>query len=78
MWIFIFSYVGNYFWTHYFYKVLHAYYTFPVKWQLNEVRSVACRGEWCCRIVLCCVVLCCSECCDVCRMSCACATCVSE
>lgn len=50
VWIFIFSYVGNYFWTHYFYKVLHAYYTFPVKWQLNEVRSMvksAVRGSGC-------------------------------
>jgi cycloeucalenol cycloisomerase len=38
LWIAIFSYVGNYFWTHYFYKVLHAYYTFPVDMQLNRVR----------------------------------------
>jgi len=37
VWIFIFGFVGNYFWTHYFYKLLHATYTFPVKWQLNEV-----------------------------------------
>jgi len=37
VWISIFSYVGNYFWTHYFYKVLGATYTFPVKFQLNEV-----------------------------------------
>ena len=51
MWIFIFSYVGNYFWTHYFYKVLHAYYTFPVKWQLNEVR----HGWWLCMRACMCV-----------------------
>ena len=33
----IFSYVGNYFYTHYFYKVLGAAYSFPVVIQLNEV-----------------------------------------
>jgi cycloeucalenol cycloisomerase len=33
----IFSYVGNYFYTHYFYKVLGAAYTFPVDIQLNQV-----------------------------------------
>jgi len=37
IWVAIFSYVGNYFWTHYFYKVLHAYYSFPVDIQLNKV-----------------------------------------
>jgi len=37
IWIAILSYVGNYFWTHYFYTVLGAYYTFPVNWQLNRV-----------------------------------------
>ena len=25
VWVAIFSYVGNYFWTHYFYRVLGAY-----------------------------------------------------
>lgn len=37
VWIAIFSYVGNYFWTHYFYVVLRASYSFPVQWQLNQV-----------------------------------------
>jgi cycloeucalenol cycloisomerase len=37
IWTAIFSYVGNYFWTHYFYQVLGAAYTFPVDIQLNEV-----------------------------------------
>lgn len=36
LWIVIFSYVGNYFWTHYFFKVLGASYTFP-SWKMNEV-----------------------------------------
>ena len=37
IWIAIFSYVGNYFWTHYFYKVLGASYSFPISIQLNQV-----------------------------------------
>jgi len=37
IWIAILSYVGNYFWTHYFYKVLGAKYTFPITWELNRV-----------------------------------------
>jgi len=37
IWVAIFSYVGNYFYTHYFYKVLGAAYSFPVAIQLNEV-----------------------------------------
>ncbi|KAK1313374.1 Cycloeucalenol cycloisomerase [Acorus calamus] len=36
VWIIIFSYVGNYFWTHYFFKVLGASYTFP-SWKMNGV-----------------------------------------
>ena len=36
VWIAIFSFIGNYFWTHYFYTVLGAEYTFP-SWRLNEV-----------------------------------------
>ncbi|KAL5573557.1 hypothetical protein UlMin_023154, partial [Ulmus minor] len=35
VWIFIFSYVGNYFWTHYFFTVLGASYTFP-SWKMNN------------------------------------------
>eukprot|EP01104_Vermistella_antarctica_P014552 TRINITY_DN4609_c0_g1_i1.p1 TRINITY_DN4609_c0_g1~~TRINITY_DN4609_c0_g1_i1.p1 ORF type:complete len:278 (-),score=58.52 TRINITY_DN4609_c0_g1_i1:172-1005(-) len=37
VWIAIFGFVGNYFWTHYFYKVLGAGYSFPVVIELNEV-----------------------------------------
>ena len=37
IWVAIFSYVGNYFWTHYFYKVLGAAYSFPVEIELNGV-----------------------------------------
>jgi hypothetical protein len=37
LWIAILSFVGNYFWTHYFYTLLGARYTFP-SWQLNGVR----------------------------------------
>ena len=29
VWVAIFSFVGNYFWTHYFYTVLGASYSFP-------------------------------------------------
>ena len=36
VWIAIFSFIGNYFWTHYFYTVLGAEYTFP-SWRFNEV-----------------------------------------
>ncbi|XP_047317528.1 cycloeucalenol cycloisomerase [Impatiens glandulifera] len=36
LWILIFSYVGNYFWTHYFFTVLGASYTFP-SWKMNNV-----------------------------------------
>nr|WEU38172.1 cyclopropylsterol isomerase [Paris polyphylla] len=36
LWIIIFSYVGNYFWTHYFFTVLGASYTFP-SWRMNNV-----------------------------------------
>lgn len=36
IWIAIFSFVGNYFWTHYFYDLLGASYTFPAH-RLNDV-----------------------------------------
>ncbi|XP_013691061.1 cycloeucalenol cycloisomerase-like [Brassica napus] len=36
LWIIIFSYVGNYFLTHYFFQVLGASYTFPA-WKMNNV-----------------------------------------
>ncbi|EAY80703.1 hypothetical protein OsI_35887 [Oryza sativa Indica Group] len=36
IWIIIFSYVGNYFWTHYFFTILGASYTFP-SWRMNNV-----------------------------------------
>eukprot|EP01095_Lingulamoeba_sp_RSL-Kostka_P004832 TRINITY_DN16058_c0_g1_i2.p1 TRINITY_DN16058_c0_g1~~TRINITY_DN16058_c0_g1_i2.p1 ORF type:complete len:280 (+),score=38.39 TRINITY_DN16058_c0_g1_i2:33-842(+) len=37
VWIAIFGFIGNYFWTHYFYKVLGSSYSFPVTIMLNEV-----------------------------------------
>lgn len=37
IWIAIFSFVGNYLWTHYFYSLLGASYSFPAH-KLNEVR----------------------------------------
>ncbi|KAG7672170.1 hypothetical protein KSW81_005052 [Nannochloris sp. 'desiccata'] len=36
VWIAIFSFIGNYFWTHYFYSLLGAKYTFPAH-RLNDV-----------------------------------------
>lgn len=36
VWIAVISYVGNYFWTHYFYVLLGADYTFP-SWRINGV-----------------------------------------
>ncbi|OVA17534.1 Cycloeucalenol cycloisomerase [Macleaya cordata] len=36
LWNIIFSYVGNYFLTHYFFRVLGASYTFPA-WKMNNV-----------------------------------------
>lgn len=36
LWIAIFSFIGNYFWTHYFYSLLGASYTFPAH-RLNDV-----------------------------------------
>eukprot|EP00884_Botryococcus_braunii_P004627 jgi/Botrbrau1/14165/Bobra.182_3s0104.2 len=36
LWIAIFSFIGNYFWTHYFYQLLGAQYTFPAH-NLNGV-----------------------------------------
>ena len=40
VWIAIFSYIGNYFWTHYFFKLLGASYTFE-SFRLNDVRVCA-------------------------------------
>lgn len=36
VWIAILSFIGNYFWTHYFYNLLGASYTFKA-WRLNDV-----------------------------------------
>jgi cycloeucalenol cycloisomerase len=36
LWLFIMGFIGNYFWTHYFYRVLGATYTFP-SYRLNDV-----------------------------------------
>ena len=40
IWIAIFSFIGNYFWTHYFFQLLGAAYTFK-SWRLNGVRIIA-------------------------------------
>ena len=40
LWIAILSFVGNYFWTHYFYNLLGAAYTLPAH-RLNDVRITA-------------------------------------
>jgi len=36
VWIFTMAWIGNYFWTHYFYRILGAVYTFEA-WRLNDV-----------------------------------------
>ncbi|KAI8471701.1 MAG: hypothetical protein J3K34DRAFT_416495 [Monoraphidium minutum] len=36
LWTFIFGYIGNYFWTHYFFNLLGAAYTFP-SFKLNQI-----------------------------------------
>jgi cycloeucalenol cycloisomerase len=41
VWIAIFSHIGNYFWTHYFFNLLGAAYTFPAH-VLNGVSVVVC------------------------------------
>jgi hypothetical protein len=46
VWIAIFSFIGNYFWTHYFYKLLGATYTFKAH-RLNDVgRAVGKMHVW--------------------------------
>ena len=40
IWMAVFSYIGNYFWTHYFYTLLGAQYTFHT-WRLNDVSPFA-------------------------------------
>lgn len=55
MWIVIFSYVGNYFWTHYFFTVLGASYTFP-SWRMNNV-SHNNSNNLCCGCKLFCLVI---------------------
>ena len=43
IWIAIFSFIGNYFWTHYFYTLLGASYTFKA----HELNGVGGRvGGW--------------------------------
>ena len=38
VWVAVYSFIGNYFWTHYFYQLLGADYTFPSDYQrLNNV-----------------------------------------
>jgi cycloeucalenol cycloisomerase len=40
LWILLFNFVGNYFWTHYFFSLLGASYTFPVTIMLNKIPPV--------------------------------------
>lgn len=44
VWIFILSWMANYFWTHYFYQVLGATYTFAA-WRLNDVSGQCSEAE---------------------------------
>ncbi|EGG13673.1 Cycloeucalenol cycloisomerase [Cavenderia fasciculata] len=37
LWIALFGFIGNYFWTHYFFVLLRATYRFPVTFTLNEI-----------------------------------------
>ncbi|GAM20056.1 hypothetical protein SAMD00019534_032310 [Acytostelium subglobosum LB1] len=37
LWLALFGFVGNYFWTHYFFILLRATYRFPVNFRLNEI-----------------------------------------
>lgn len=37
VWIWLFGFIGNYFWTHYFFTVLGSSYSFPVHIKLNEI-----------------------------------------
>eukprot|EP00162_Nutomonas_longa_P024899 comp9349_c0_seq2/m.10775 comp9349_c0_seq2/g.10775 ORF comp9349_c0_seq2/g.10775 comp9349_c0_seq2/m.10775 type:complete len:308 (-) comp9349_c0_seq2:918-1841(-) len=37
VYIAVLSFVGNYFYTHYFFKVLGAWYKFPLTWTINEI-----------------------------------------
>jgi cycloeucalenol cycloisomerase len=43
LWIAIFGFVGNYFWTHYFYVVLGATYSFP-SYKINYVSECFCMA----------------------------------
>jgi cycloeucalenol cycloisomerase len=43
VWIAVFSFIGNYFWTHYFYRLLGASYTFPAH-QLNKAGCCGSRA----------------------------------
>jgi cycloeucalenol cycloisomerase len=40
IWVAAFNFIGNYFWTHYFFALLGASYTFPIKYQLNKIPPV--------------------------------------
>nr|XP_010919074.2 cycloeucalenol cycloisomerase-like [Elaeis guineensis] len=50
LWIMIFSFVGNYFLTHYFFTVLGASYTFP-SWTMNNVPHATFLLAHCCFIL---------------------------
>jgi cycloeucalenol cycloisomerase len=40
VWVAAFNFIGNYFWTHYFFALLGASYTFPIKYTLNKIPPV--------------------------------------
>jgi cycloeucalenol cycloisomerase len=40
IWVAAFNFIGNYFWTHYFFALLGASYTFPIKYTLNKIPPV--------------------------------------
>jgi cycloeucalenol cycloisomerase len=40
LWVALFNFVGNYFWTHYFFALLGASYTFPLKFTFNKIPPV--------------------------------------
>lgn len=43
LWLGVFGFIGNYFWTHYFFQLLGASYTMPSH-RLNDVRCLPCAS----------------------------------
>lgn len=40
IWVAAFNFIGNYFWTHYFFALLGAKYTFPIAFEFNKIPPV--------------------------------------